>query len=50
MENAGAAAVKLTSEEIAAITKIAQEADIPGERYPAQMLKTVNVQSPVLAE
>jgi hypothetical protein len=47
-ENAGAAALELTSEEVAAITKIAEEAEIPGERYGPSSLAKILVSSPAL--
>jgi hypothetical protein len=47
-ENAGAAALRLTSDEIAAITKIAEEADIPGERYGPASFAKVQSDSPAL--
>lgn len=47
-ENAGAAALKLTNEEIAAITTIAKDADLPGERYAGVMHGMAHVESPAL--
>jgi hypothetical protein len=47
-ENAGAAALRLTSDEVAAITKIAEEANIPGERYGPANLAKVLTDSPPL--
>ncbi|KAE9396636.1 Aldo/keto reductase [Gymnopus androsaceus JB14] len=49
-ENMGGAAVKLTPEEVAAIRKIAEESEIPGERYPEAALATVMVDTPPLQE
>ncbi|TFK66087.1 Aldo/keto reductase [Pluteus cervinus] len=34
LENMGAAQVKLSKEEVEAVTKLAKEAEIPGNRYP----------------
>lgn len=47
-ENMGASAVKLTPEDIAAIRKIAEESEIPGDRYPEIMLAHVLVHTPPL--
>lgn len=47
-ENAGAAKVQLTSEDVDVIRKIAEEADIPGERYSGAFLDQVQVESPAL--
>jgi diketogulonate reductase-like aldo/keto reductase len=47
-ENVGAADLKLTSDEVEEITKIAEEADIPGERYGPDLLGSVLVESPAL--
>ena len=46
----GGAAVKLSPEEVAAIRKIAEESEIPGERYPEAALATVMVDTPPLQE
>lgn len=47
-ENAGGAAVKLTNEDIAAITKFANDADLPGDRYGGTVGGMVHVESPEL--
>ena len=41
-----AADVKLTEEEISAIRKIAEEADIPGDRYGPRNLQHVLKETP----
>jgi aryl-alcohol dehydrogenase-like predicted oxidoreductase len=47
-ENMGAAAVNLSPDEVAAIRKIAEESDIPGERYPEAAQAMVLVDTPPL--
>jgi len=42
--------VKLTSEEVAEITKIAKEGDLPGGRYPASMNDMLYAESPALVK
>ncbi|ESK95457.1 aldo-keto reductase [Moniliophthora roreri MCA 2997] len=47
-ENMGAASVKLSAEEIAAIRKISEESNIPGDRYGPNSMQHVLKQSPPL--
>ncbi|KAF9467630.1 NADP-dependent oxidoreductase domain-containing protein [Collybia nuda] len=47
-ENIGAANVKLTPEEVAAVRKLADDADIPGDRYGEANQKLVYQDSPEL--
>ncbi|KIK64241.1 hypothetical protein GYMLUDRAFT_83540 [Collybiopsis luxurians FD-317 M1] len=47
-ENMGAADVNLSSDEIAAVRKIAEESDIPGTRYAAVGMQRVMVKTPLL--
>ncbi|KAG7440146.1 Aldo/keto reductase [Guyanagaster necrorhizus] len=49
-ENLGAAKVKLSQEEVAAIRILAEESDIPGERYSAAGMGTVLQQTPELSK
>ncbi|THU95957.1 Aldo/keto reductase [Dendrothele bispora CBS 962.96] len=44
-ENMGAASVKLSPEEIAQIRKIAEESEVPGDRYPPDFQEKVRVES-----
>jgi hypothetical protein len=48
VENAAAAAVKLTNDEVAAITGIAKNADLSGGQYADSMAQLVNRESPAL--
>lgn len=48
-ENVGAAAVKLTREDIAAITKITTDADLVGGRYADAIIQMMYTDSPALA-
>ncbi|KAK0447806.1 NADP-dependent oxidoreductase domain-containing protein [Desarmillaria tabescens] len=47
-ENAGAAKVRLSSEDVAAVRKIAEESDIPGTRYDEAGMNMVLVSTPEL--
>ncbi|KAJ7280242.1 NADP-dependent oxidoreductase domain-containing protein [Mycena rebaudengoi] len=47
-ENAGAAAISLSKDEIAAVRKIAEESDIPGTRYNEAIMVTLRIDSPEL--
>ncbi|KIK64255.1 hypothetical protein GYMLUDRAFT_161809 [Collybiopsis luxurians FD-317 M1] len=47
-ENMGTSTVKLSPEEIDTIRKIAEETEIPGDRYPAAALARVLVDTPPL--
>ncbi|KAJ6588999.1 NADP-dependent oxidoreductase domain-containing protein [Mycena capillaripes] len=47
-ENLGAAAIKLTKEEIAAVRKIAEESEIPGTRYAEARMAGLLIDSPEL--
>ncbi|THU95956.1 Aldo/keto reductase [Dendrothele bispora CBS 962.96] len=47
-ENMGAASVKLSPEEIAQIRKIAEESEVPGDRYPPGQQEKVRVESVAL--
>ncbi|THU95959.1 Aldo/keto reductase [Dendrothele bispora CBS 962.96] len=47
-ENMGAASVKLSPEEIAQIRKIAEESEVPGDRYPPGHQAMVRVESVAL--
>ncbi|KAK0486604.1 NADP-dependent oxidoreductase domain-containing protein [Armillaria novae-zelandiae] len=49
-ENLGAAKVKLNQEEITAIRKLAEESDIPGERYAAAAMAAVLQGTPELSK
>ncbi|KAK0200332.1 NADP-dependent oxidoreductase domain-containing protein [Desarmillaria ectypa] len=49
-ENLGAAKVKLSQEEIAAIRKLAEESDIPGTRYSAAGMASVLQATPELSK
>ncbi|KAK0440624.1 NADP-dependent oxidoreductase domain-containing protein [Armillaria borealis] len=49
-ENLGAANVKLSQEEIAAIRKLSEESDIPGERYGAGAMEFVLQGTPELSK
>ena len=46
----GSAAVKLTPEDVATIRKIAEESEIPGERYPEVFQAMVLVDTPPLSK
>ncbi|KAJ7280243.1 NADP-dependent oxidoreductase domain-containing protein [Mycena rebaudengoi] len=47
-ENAGAAAISLSKDEIAAVRKIAEESEIPGTRYNDARMATLLIDSPEL--
>ncbi len=47
-ENLGAGSLKLTSEEITEIRQIAEETEIPGERYGPGFFELTYVESPAL--
>ncbi|SJL06546.1 related to pyridoxine 4-dehydrogenase [Armillaria ostoyae] len=49
-ENLGAAKVKLSQEEVTAIRKLAEESDIPGERYAAAGMAAVLQGTPELSK
>ncbi|KAG7440159.1 Aldo/keto reductase [Guyanagaster necrorhizus] len=49
-ENLGAAKVKLSQEEVVAIRKLAEESDVPGERYSEAGMATVLKATPELSK
>ncbi|TBU53098.1 Aldo/keto reductase [Dichomitus squalens] len=49
-ENLGAHDVKLSPEDVAEVRRLADEASIPGDRYPAFLLQTLFVDTPALQQ
>ncbi|TDL15047.1 Aldo/keto reductase [Rickenella mellea] len=49
-ENAGGADIKITEEDVLAIRKLSEEADVGGERYPEMIMKTMEGNCIPLAE
>jgi hypothetical protein len=49
-ENAGAANVKLSSEEVASIREISVASEIPGDRYGEAYMEMVKVTTPELPQ
>ncbi|KAJ7080948.1 NADP-dependent oxidoreductase domain-containing protein [Mycena belliarum] len=47
-ENIGAAKIKLSADEVAAVRKIAEESEVPGERYPEFVMAGLLLDSPEL--
>ena len=49
-ENLGAYEVKLSVEDVAEVRRLANEATVPGDRYPAHTLYTLFADTPPLLQ